>query len=412
MKKKALQIVIGLFIISNGAFAQAWNGSNPTGDAWRDGKVGIGTSNIPNKLSVFVNQQNDGIWLGGQSSKSIALLQNTTIGAYNSLTQPGDNLLLWGTTTGDDPNAGGLVIATRSTDYKGMRITSAGDVGIGTPFPSSKFHVKGLNLGLNAGDRINLFSTENQCGHFNFAFVNIYSYRNDAGDSWYTTSTRIENNIDGSQKGFIEFNPKGLVGGLALGTNNAQHLIINEGGNVSVGTTNAAAKLNVNFFNPDGVIPQNGLLLQTNGFYTEDNAKNSYYLKTLDQGNGAVDFIVKGNGTVGIGTDNIGSFKLAVNGSIGAHEIRVTWQDPFPDYVFDSKYKLRSLNSLENYINQNKHLPGVPSAVEVEKKGGIDLGQMNTKLLEKIEELTLYIIEINKKVEKLELENKELKKNN
>ena len=344
MKKKALQIAIGLFIISNGAFAQAWNGSNPTGDAWRDGKVGIGTSNIPNKLSVFVNQQNDGIWLGGQSSKSIALLQNTTIGAYNSLTQPGDNLLLWGTTTGDDPNAGGLVIATRSTDYKGMRITSAGDVGIGTPFPSSKFHVKGLNLGLNAGDRINLFSTENQCGHFNFAFVNIYSYRNDAGDSWYTTSTRIENNIDGSQKGFIEFNPKGLSGGLALGTNNAQQLFISEGGNVGIGTT------------------------------------------------------------------QFGSLKLAVEGKIGAREIQVTLTNPFPDYVFGSNYKLRTLASLEQYINQNKHLPGVPSAEEVQKNGGVELGQLNTKLLEKVEELTLYVIELKKENEQMKKEIERLSK--
>lgn len=344
----------------------------------------------------------------GQNSKSIALLQNTTVGAYNSLTQPGDNLLLWGTTTGDDPNAGGLVIATRSADYKGMRITSAGDVGIGTPFPSSKFHVKGLNLGLNAGDRINLFSTENQCGHFNFAYVNIYSYRNDAGDSWYTTSTRIENNIDGSQKGFIEFNPKGLSGGLALGANNTQHLFINESGNVGIGTTNAAAKLDVNFFNPNGAIPQNGLLLQTTGFYTAENAKNSYYLKTLDQGNGEVAFIVKGNGQVGIGTDNIGSLKLAVEGKIGARGVKVTVA-AFPDYVFDSTYQLRPLAHLEQYINQNKHLPGIPSAKEVEKEGGVELGDMNVKLLEKIEELTLYMIDLKKENEQMKKEIKEIR---
>jgi hypothetical protein len=114
-------------------------------------------------------------------------------------------------------------------------------------------------------------------------------------------------------------------------------------------------------------------------------------------------------GNVCIGTSNPGSFKLAVEGKIGAREIQVTLTNPFPDYVFGSKYKLRSLSNLENYINQNKHLPNVPSAAEVEKNGGIELGQMNTKLLEKIEELTLYIIEINKKVEKLEKENEALK---
>ena len=116
------------------------------------------------------------------------------------------------------------------------------------------------------------------------------------------------------------------------------------------------------------------------------------------------------DGNVGIGTTNPGSFKLAVEGKIGAREIQVTLANPFPDYVFASNYKLRSLSSLENYINQNKHLPNVPSATEVEKNGGVELGQMNTKLLEKVEELTLYIIEINKKVEKLEKENEAMKK--
>jgi hypothetical protein len=127
-----------------------------------------------------------------------------------------------------------------------------------------------------------------------------------------------------------------------------------------------------------------------------------------DDGNPTM-FIGMGNGNVGIGTVNTGSFKLAVEGKIGAREVQVTLANPFPDYVFASNYKLRSLFNLETYINQNKHLPGIPSAAEVEKNGGIELGQMNTKLLEKIEELTLYVIEINKKVERLEKENKTLK---
>lgn len=120
--------------------------------------------------------------------------------------------------------------------------------------------------------------------------------------------------------------------------------------------------------------------------------------------------VINEAGNIGIGTLQPGSFKLAVEGKIGAREIQVTLANPFPDYVFGSNYKLRSLSSLENYINENKHLPNVPSAAEVEKNGGIELGQMNTKLLEKVEELTLYIIEINKKVEKLEKENEALKK--
>jgi len=116
------------------------------------------------------------------------------------------------------------------------------------------------------------------------------------------------------------------------------------------------------------------------------------------------------NGNVGIGTSSPGSFKLAVEGKIGARGIKVTSQFPFPDYVFDSDYRLRSLSSLEKYINENKHLPGVPSAEEVQKDGGVELGEMNVKLLEKVEELTLYVIQMKKENEQIKKENAHIKK--
>lgn len=100
---------------------------------------------------------------------------------------------------------------------------------------------------------------------------------------------------------------------------------------------------------------------------------------------------------IGIGTENTGASKLAVNGSIRAKEIKVE-ASPWPDYVFDASYKLPDLKVTEQFIKANKHLPEIPSASEVEKDG-INLGEMNAKLLRKIEELTLYMIELNKKVE-------------
>ena len=111
-------------------------------------------------------------------------------------------------------------------------------------------------------------------------------------------------------------------------------------------------------------------------------------------------------GGVGIGTTNPGTFKLAVEGGIGARSLKVTLQSPFPDYVFKNDYPLLSLSNLEKYIQKHKHLPGIPTEEEVKNSDGLDLGEMNLKLLEKVEELTLYIIELNKKVEKLEKENK------
>jgi hypothetical protein len=110
-------------------------------------------------------------------------------------------------------------------------------------------------------------------------------------------------------------------------------------------------------------------------------------------------FRILNNGNVGIGTTTPGSFKLAVEGKIGASEIKVTLQRPWPDYVFESNYQLPGLVELEAFIKKNKHLPDMPSAREVKESGGIELGQMNAKLLEKIEQLTLYVIELKKENE-------------
>lgn len=107
------------------------------------------------------------------------------------------------------------------------------------------------------------------------------------------------------------------------------------------------------------------------------------------------------SGNVGIGMNNTDNgYKLAVNGDVAAKRIQVT-PSGWPDYVFDSAYALPGLPEVERFIQSNKHLPGMPSAAAVEKTG-VDLGGNQAVLLKKIEELTLYIIEQNKRIEKLE----------
>ena len=86
-----------------------------------------------------------------------------------------------------------------------------------------------------------------------------------------------------------------------------------------------------------------------------------------------------------------------MNGSIRAQEIKVEIAN-WPDYVFAKDYQLPSLKQTEKHIKEKGHLPGIPSAEEV-KANGIDLGDMNAKLLKKMEEMTLIMIQLNKKIE-------------
>lgn len=102
------------------------------------------------------------------------------------------------------------------------------------------------------------------------------------------------------------------------------------------------------------------------------------------------------SGNVGIGTTDIGTWRLAVEGKIRAREIKVD-NDTWPDYVFKPNYRLPSLEEVEEHIRIYGHLGNIPSAAEVESNG-IELGEMNRLLLEKIEELTLYIIELEEKI--------------
>ncbi|PYF74208.1 hypothetical protein [Pedobacter nutrimenti] len=107
---------------------------------------------------------------------------------------------------------------------------------------------------------------------------------------------------------------------------------------------------------------------------------------------------VTSSGNVGIGT-TAPKEKLSVNGNIRAKEIKVETAN-WPDYVFAKNYVLPSLKETEKHIQEKGHLPGIPSAAEV-KSSGVDLGEMNAKLLKKIEELTLYLIEKDKHLNSL-----------
>lgn len=136
-------------------------------------------------------------------------------------------------------------------------------------------------------------------------------------------------------------------------------------------------------------------------FYLFDRVQNEYF-KIEDDGNNAYLSLPKEESYVTIGTnsytDGTDTYKLSVNGNVRANRVKV--YTSWADYVFEENYDLPTLEEVESHIKENGHLKDIPSAQEVEQNG-IELGEMNKLLLQKIEELTLYTIELNKEINKL-----------
>ena len=108
---------------------------------------------------------------------------------------------------------------------------------------------------------------------------------------------------------------------------------------------------------------------------------------------------VSGTGNVGIETLNPKGYKLAVEGTIAGRKVKVS-QESWADFVFKPAYELPSLEEVESFIIKHEHLPGIPAEKEITSEG-VDVGEMNKLLLQKIEEQMLYIIRLNKQVQQL-----------
>ena len=184
-------------------------------------------------------------------------------------------------------------------------------------------------------------------------------------------------------------------------------IYVDKTGKVGVGTNVPLAQMDV--FSDNG----NNFYLRTTGGNKAttwvSNDVNSYGIAVDGNGMGYLcekkenpeAILYFKDGKVGIGAPPASSHKLYVTGGITTEEVKVRVQSQWTDYVFENHYKLMPLNELEKFISQNKHLPDVPSA-EVVKKDGINLGEMNALLLKKVEELTLYILNQEKKIEALQ----------
>jgi hypothetical protein len=326
----------------------------------------------------------------------------------------------------DGSNGGGNIrfltnpITASSFATERMRIASNGYVGIGTPSPAYQLDVNG---------------TGNVSGNFNVANTLAYgravisTSETKSNSTWTAASTALFLSTQETDEPFgIKF---GVLGNttaanrfvsLQTGEHNVANsgnlLLQKEGGNVGIGT---GAPINIlHVAKASGTAYSSLAQLRVSSGGTNGNraavilsddqlsdAKISYLpaaasadrLLSLSASSTESDFVIRGDGNIGIGTLSPSEKlsiegNISVNGTIKSKKIKVT-QSGWADYVFDNDYTLRSLASLEKYIGLNKHLPGVPSAKEV-GESGIDLGDTQALLLKKIEELTLYIINLKK----------------
>ncbi len=274
-----------------------------------------------------------------------------------------------------------------------------GNVGIGTLSPISKLSVLGQNAEFFSGTAENtMIVGRNTSEKFQFRTTDDHGYLDyiQDSDSNGPHVLYIRNLAQGSHSN----------NDIQLETSSGK-LILKKDGNVGVGTISPSSIFEVKSSN------NNSIRLNRGGtpaisFLPNDGDSHFHISHTLDnrltisQGSNVGDgklLTIVNNGSVGIGTTSPDS-KLTVKGNIHAEEVKVDLSVPGPDYVFKEGYDLKSLEEVQNYIKTHGHLPNIPSAQEMEANG-IQLGEMNMKLLEKIEELTLYIIKLEKENKKI-----------
>jgi hypothetical protein len=279
-------------------------------------------------------------------------------------------------------NAGDVVMKTNSTER--VRITSTGLIGVNNSAPVSLLDIKAPGVNLGAENVMNLTVSDATTD-----FLRI------------TNGTSSNNN----------FMPL-IVGHKAVSLSTAAGLYIC--GSVSSANDVSSTEPVINF-NARKDFPGTNAAISTRILFQWSNYTTKY-MTMLANGYVGINTTaptvpLNVNGKVLIGDATLTGFQgtssadylLFVQKGILTEQIKVaicTTTD-WADYVFDKNYKLPTIKELELFVNENKHLPNVPSAKEVVEKG-IDLGKMDAKLLEKIEELSLYIIEQNKRIEKLE----------
>jgi hypothetical protein len=386
--KNGIWIIVLLILINISVEGQQWTGTNPV---WTDSNVGIGIHNPAYKLDVNGNVRISGDVLriinSNTSSSgyidfglSDVFLGYKTTGLFN--------LQIWDNTDYFES------LRINGLDHYTILAPSEGNVGIGTTTPGYKLdvngsiHVSGYSELFGSGGKI---YGQNDANNYYIGHYTVPS--SDGLDIHWFGGIRL-----GDWTGNVMQITDGNVG---IGTTSPGSYKLNVAGNVLANGLNIAG--NALFGN--GVSAYLGLRRADGsvvGTFTEY-SDGSGLLIRQGGGDSYIDFSTNAtvcalrildNGNIGIGTTSPGIYKLNVNGSIRANEVVVNTTGA--DFVFNENYSLPDLSEVEEFINENKRLPDIASAKEMQQNG-ISISEMQTKLLQKIEELTIYTIEQDKR---------------
>lgn len=350
-------------------------------------------------------------------------------GSYTGSTQT-----YWAGIAGRKENAtdadysGYLQFITRkngSNAVERMRVSSDGNLGVGTTTPGLKTHINGitgfpattgtaqtgvlrlqglsnnavLDFGVNGILGAYLQSTNQTALNSNYPLLlNPNGGNVSIGTTAPATISllQVQKNIDGATLGsFVNTDPG-----------------VNAKASVSVGSTPSIGGTFGSFEylgagrTVTGLLGPDRTMLRGNGtgglMLTAENAAGNIAFATGGASGNNERMRITSDGNVSIGTTDPKGYKLAVNGSVVANAVTVKVY-PWADYVFNDDYKLLSLTEVKKYIDKNHHLPDMPSAAQVQKDG-LNLGEINTALTKKVEELTLYLIEKNDQLNKQQKE--------
>ncbi|MES2131831.1 MAG: hypothetical protein V4506_05730 [Bacteroidota bacterium] len=379
--------------------------TNNTDPTYHNGSVSIGkTTAAVEKLDV---EGNIGIPFGSYIGVNTSSITN------RKFLQTG-----WDATNGDYLSfftAGNVL----EDQYEKFRVVSSGNFGIGITTPKARLHVyEGAILGTTVGNFQIITSKggrpDNTASGYNNMFNNVWLVRSEAGNDWWKAkfhdgiSLETANITPGTDtKTWWERHP--YLDQQRWG-NDANIYMQLDKGRLGINRTTPSARLDIaetdnsyiTFLARDEHTVDNKYCMMAS--VTRDLTKAFTVANNL--GTYKEPFVVYGNGQTQIGIKKStahANAMLMVDGKIVCKDLYVTATSDWPDFVFDANYKLTNLYDVRDYYEKNKHLPNVPTACEIEEKG-INISEISNIQMQKIEELTLYIVQLKMELDALKKE--------